>query len=342
MVSTAALAAALRDAYGLAATEVVFLPLGYDAAAAVYRAAADGRDYFLKLRRNGVNPASLALPHFLNEQGLAEILAPVPTRMGALWHPLAGQALIVYPFLHNAEPLKSGQADDQWRRLGALLRRLHTVDVPPGLLPLLSRETFVPVASALVRRLNARVHHEQFAEPLAAQVAAGWAAHAAQIQALLERAEALSQRLRAAPPGRLCLCHADPHWSNVLVDAQGQVWLVDWDDTLLAVKERDLMFVVGGISADWGTPRDTALFFEGYGPAAVDPLALAYYRADWALQDIGEFARQVLETPEASEDERRDAARLFMGLFEPGAIVEKALTSAQRRLKEPEWNAPSL
>ena len=48
----------------------------------------------------------------------------------------------------------------------------------------------------------------------------------------------------------LVLCHADLHAWNVLLDTDRQLWLVDWDETILAPKERDLMFVVGGIGND--------------------------------------------------------------------------------------------
>lgn len=324
----AALLAALRAGYGLAATTVTFLPLGYDDAASVYRVtAADGRAYFLKLRSDAVNPAGLAVPHYLHAQGLPEVLAPLPTQTGALWHPLDTYALILYPFLHAAVPLPSGQADAHWRRLGALLRRVHETPLPPDLQPLLPRETFTPLANDLAQSLDARVHRQSFDEPLQQQVAAFWREHAAVIRAVTAQAERLGARLRQAAPRPLHVCHADPHWSNVLVDAQDQLWLVDWDDTVLAIKERDLMFVIGGLTDDWGTPRDTARFFEGYGPAEVDPLALAYYRADWAVQDLAAFAEQVLLQPALGEATRRDAARLFMGLFGPGQIVEKALGS---------------
>src|SRR5687767_5422017 len=129
-----ALLSALREGYGLAATEVTFLPLGYDAAAAVYQArATEGREYFVKVRGDGVNAAGLAVSRYLHEQGVAEVLAPLATLGGGLWQPLDGYALIVYPFLHDAVPLPGGQADDEWRRLGATLRQLHAVALPPEL-----------------------------------------------------------------------------------------------------------------------------------------------------------------------------------------------------------------
>jgi len=105
-----------------------------------------------------------------------------------------------------------------------------------------------------------------------------------------------------------------------LIDAAGELWVVDWDGAVLAPKERDLMFVVGGISARLVTPRTTEEFFEGYGETTVDALALAYYRHAWAIQDIGGYAERALRGYEPDE-----AARIFAGLFQPGEIVAIAL-----------------
>ena len=58
------------------------------------------------------------------------------------------------------------------------------------------------------------------------------------------------------------LCHADIHTANILITPEQDMVIVDWDDTLLAPKERDLMFVLGG---DAFQTREVRLFLEGYG-----------------------------------------------------------------------------
>ena len=63
---------------------------------------------------------------------------------------------------------------------------------------------------------------------------------------------------------------------NVLVDAGGQVTIVDWDNPIFARKERDLMFVGGGVGGAWNDPFESKWFFTGYGPAAIDLTALAF------------------------------------------------------------------
>ncbi len=123
------------------------------------------------------------------------------------------------------------------------------------------------------------------------------------------------------------LCHADLHTWNVVIDTEHRLWIVDWDEAVLAPKERDLMFVVGGISRSLIGPREEELFFRGYGEAVIDPLALSYYRYAWAVQDIGGYAQQVLSRPDLGAVTKRAAVEICMTLFEPGEIVELAYES---------------
>lgn len=108
---------------------------------------------------------------------------------------------------------------------------------------------------------------------------------------------------------------------------------VDWDETVLAPRERDLMFVVGGISTELVGPGDETLFFRGYGATEVDPLALAYYRYAWAVGDIGSSGEQVFLRPDLGPDTKRAGVGLFTGLFRPGEIV--ALASASETTLRP-------
>jgi spectinomycin phosphotransferase len=99
---------------------------------------------------------------------------------------------------------------------------------------------------------------------------------------------------------------------------------------VLASKERDLMFSVGGgISTKLVDPNATARFLEGYGDVEIDDAALAYYRHAWAIQDVGGYAWRVLLDASATEIQREDAARILFGLFEPGEIVDLAARSAR-------------
>jgi spectinomycin phosphotransferase len=125
------------------------------------------------------------------------------------------------------------------------------------------------------------------------------------------------------------LCHADIHTGNVMVGRDGELFVVDWDGPALAPKERDLMFVIGGVVPGVVGAREEDLFFKGYGQVDVNPLALAYYRYAWAVQDVGEYAEQVFLMNDLGDKTREHAVHGFRELFQPGAIVELAFQSEQ-------------
>ena len=127
------------------------------------------------------------------------------------------------------------------------------------------------------------------------------------------------------------LCHADIHRANIILDAAGALHIVDWDDTVLAPKERDLMFFIDdGFSAD-----ASDAFLTGYGDAAVDPLALAYYKTDWVMQEFADYGERVFLTNELSADELALATREFARLFERDGVIDRA-RRAYANLPSPE------
>ncbi len=326
-LTEAAITEALRAHYGLAVTVLAFLPIGNDSASFVYRVEADGAVCFLKVRAGaGFSAPSLAVPHYLHARGVPHIIAPLATRSGALWAPVGDFALSLYPFIDGRAGADVGLADEHWRELGATLKQIHTSPLTPDLARTVPRETFTPSRRNLIAPLEAAVARHDLAGPAERELAAFWRSHQDLIHTVVGRADALAQRLRQTP-APLVLCHADLHTWNVLLDEARRLWIVDWDETILALKERDLMFVVGGIGSSQARPHETACFLEGYGATTIDPCALTYYRYAWALQDIAAYGELVFFLPDLGEETRRKAVRDFTSLFEPGQIVDIALAS---------------
>lgn len=322
--------AAVRTHYGIPVAALTFLPIGRDYAAWAYRAqTADGDAFFLKVREGSARPAALAVPRYLRDRGLTEVVAPVPARSRALSVTVEDYTLILYPFVDGAMARDRGMDQRHWVTLGAVLRQIHASALAPDLLRLLRRETFVPAGRDAVQRLEAHLAVHTPVDPIERELAAFWQARRTEIRTLVEQTELLGQRLRATNPP-LVLCHADIHTWNILIDTWGRLWIVDWDETFLAPKERDLMFVVGGIAAGLVQPHEEAWFRTGYGPATIDPLALAYYRYNWAVEEIGSFGEQVFLTPDTGEATKRDAAGLFSSVFAPGNIVALAYEVGHR------------
>jgi spectinomycin phosphotransferase len=326
-ITDAALWDALAAEFGVEAVALSFLPLGHDSSAWVYRVdAAGGRAFFLKVRAAVTNPAALLVPRHLQQHGAAHVVAPLATVSGALWAEVGGHALILYPFIAGETGMARRLRPEQWQAYGAALRQIHAAPVGGKLAALLRRERYEPAGLDELRRLEAHLGAREPADAEERELGALWRANKSAIATMAARAEELGRRLARAPLPEL-LCHADIHTGNVLSDAEGRIWIVDWDEALLAPRERDLMFVAGGISARLVGPEEEAWFFEGYGPARLDPVAMAYYRAAWAVGDIAAFGAEICFRPDLGPVSRREALRLWASLFAPGEIVAIALAS---------------
>lgn len=328
-LSDAAIIVALRAHYGISVSELTFLPIGNDAASFVYLAHAnDGTLHFVKLRSGaGFSAASLAIPHYLYEQGLPHILAPRLTLDQTLWVTLDNFALTVYPYIDGRRAGEVGLTAEQWRDFGTLVKRIHTIQLPTPLTALIPRELFVPSRRSVMTEVETIIKARSLDDPFKRELAEFWMARHNEIRTLVERADALGHALRQAS-APFVVCHADLHTFNILIDHDNQFWLIDWDEVRLALKERDLMFLIGGISRDLIQPHETACFLEGYGDTEIDPRALTYYRYAWAVQDMAANADQVFFATDIGEETRDKAVRGFVQLFEPGQIVAIAMGSA--------------
>lgn len=328
-LSHEALAAAMRRRYEINVVAMEFLAVGEDAKAWVYRVDTEhaSTKYLLKARAPiQSNEAALAVPRYLYESGVPHVVAPVRSTTQSLSVQESRFSLTVYPFIEGPTGVDAGLSEQHWRALGCLVKQLHTSDLPPDLMEVLAAEDYRPSALDVVRRVDRAVSAKSFRDRSAREVAAFWKSHRHEITTLVERTEELGPQVeQLALP--LVLCHADLHTWNVMIDRDGELWIVDWDDVIHAPNERDLMFFVAGIGAGLVEPHETEWFFEGYGDVAVDPLALSYYRHAWAVQDIGGYGERVFLTPDIGEESRSHAARILLGLFDPGGIVELALAS---------------
>ncbi|WP_053203238.1 aminoglycoside phosphotransferase family protein [Jiangella muralis] len=292
----------VRADFGVVLDEVTPIGHGADAAAAVWMARAGDARYAVKWTGGG-SAAGLLLPSRLAELGVGGVPAPVPTLDGGLWSERGGRRLSLQPWVGDARAVDAGLTPEQWTAYGALLARVHAVPPDDAVARQLPVEEHRPDAvltatAHVTARLAAGDGGPGGAgDDLVRGLAAAWRDGAELLGALTARAAVLGARLRERP-ARAVICHTDCHLGNVLLGADGAVWLIDWDDAALAPPERDLMFVVGGLPgyAPVGE-RELGWFTAGYGPAGVDPDRLAYYRAVRALGDLTEFAAELLDPP---------------------------------------------
>ena len=327
-LDTADIVAALRQHHDLDVASLEFLPIGNDVGSYVYRITTHGGvRYFLKARRAPMYEPSVVVPRYLQQHGIPQVVAPLPTQAGALWIPQQTFNLMLYPYIDARTGMDVGLTVAQWRELGSALRTLHTLDPPPHLRRIVAGEAFeAPYWVDEMRRLQSRIDAAQRRDAIDAEFAASWTQRSGQMYALMQRALALGRELLAAPRP-FVLCHSDIHTANVLVEGGGALHIVDWDQPVFAPKERDLMFFGAGLGNLTGNADDSAFFYDGYGATTLDRTAFAYYRYAWVMQDWVACGAEVLLYDDLGAATRRKSLRSFIDMFSPGNVVDVAYAS---------------
>lgn len=347
------LRACVQDQYNLSVVTLEFLHLGLDTRAGVYRVvSAQGVAYLLKAKSGSLYEPSRLVPRYLKDQGIAAVVAPLRTTRGALWTHIGEQGdwvVTLYPFIEGNtgwDPVVAtppvgtvypstdgdtgwnlGMTDAQWQAVGTALKQIHQVPLPPEIAQPLRKESFDPTAySRWVRAFETQHARAEGGSRVERALRARWMEHQPTIHTLLTGLEALAGVLQGRS-GPHVICHADLHPGNIIRDHAGQVFVIDWEDVMLAPKERDFLFV-GEAPADGSAREGTAPFFQGYGQVEIDWVALTYYRCERVVQDLIECALEVCFREDLGEDTKADAVQLFGDLFAAGNMVAAAWATA--------------
>jgi spectinomycin phosphotransferase len=222
--------------------------------------------------------------------------------------------MILYPFIEGKNGFERELTNEHRQKLGTALKKIHSARIPPDVKKLIRKESYSPKWREEMISLQALVEYESFDDPTASKLGEFIRSKQDEITRVVERAEELALELQAEPP-ELVLCHSDIHGGNILIGEAGELYIVDWDDPILAPKERDLMFIGGGIDNLWRSARQLVMFFDGYGKVKMDTSAIAYYRYERVIEDLVAFCEQLLLTDEGGAD-REQAYKWFISNFE--------------------------
>jgi spectinomycin phosphotransferase len=190
---------------------------------------------------------------------------------------------------------------------------------------LIRKEAYSPKWREAVRSLCVQIESEISGDEFAIKLSHFMQHNIKIIRQLVDKADQLSQILIQQSP-QYVLCHSDIHGGNVLMDTNNTLYIVDWDEPIMAPKERDLMFIGAGVGNVWNQPQEEALFYQGYGKTEVNKALLAYYRHERIVEDIALFGHDLLLTTAGGED-RPLIYDLFVGMFAPMGVVEQAFKS---------------
>jgi spectinomycin phosphotransferase len=114
-----------------------------------------------------------------------------------------------------------------------------------------------------------------------------------------------------------------------LIENDNTLYVVDWDDPIMAPKERDLMFIGGGVADVWNKRHEETIFYNGYGETEVNMTILAYYRHERVVEDIAEYSQHLLLTA-AESDARLEMYKHLIAMFEPSGVIDIAFKTDEK------------
>lgn len=280
------LAETLTARYGLREPLLTPAPRGF--VAETYYATADTARYFVKIVARPADAdrlrRSLPVLQALHRHGVTHIPAPVPTLDGRLSIPYDNRLLALFSHVNGQQSF-----DFPLAPYAHLLAQCHAYPCSAAL----PRETFVvSFKDELLQNLE-RAWSGRFDNPHQQALHTWSLARRSTVQRDLALLDATAEALQAAKLPYV-LTHGDAP-GNVLVNGD-QIALVDWDDVLLAPRERDIWF-----------HRYDAAFMAlyrahapGYEP---DPVVCRYYLYYRYMEDMLGYFDKILspQTPDCEK-----------------------------------------
>ncbi|CAM2840337.1 spectinomycin phosphotransferase [Legionella steigerwaltii] len=311
--------------YGLDIHTTQLVLGGADMNAFGYKADSESNSYFVKIKYGFHDEINLSIIRLLHDSGIKEIIFPIHTLETKLFQQLDHFKLIVYPFIHAANGFTQNLTEKQWKELGKVLRQIHETSVPASIQQQLRKETYSGKWREIVRSFYSKIKSDSSDDKITADFKSFFNQNIASIHQLVDSAEELSKKIQL-DLDKYVLCHSDIHAGNVLVVDEESIYIIDWDEPMLAPKERDLMFIGGGVGNVWNKPHEIHYFYEGYGKTNVDKTILSYYRHERIVEDIAVYGQDLL-TSAQSDQSRLESLKHFKSMFEPNDVIEIAFAT---------------
>ncbi|PYE48989.1 phosphotransferase enzyme family protein [Deinococcus yavapaiensis] len=324
LLDRAAFLAWLGRTYDVALDHLEFLPLGTTPA---YRAVGPERRLFVKLVQS--TPFGKMLLGRLEAEGpllqalrrhrvLNRVPKVVSSKAGRTLERFEDVTVLAYEWI-DARPL-----GEQWSNtldeLAGLLGRLHAAsDVLTAVVPRFPTppEDFALPFEADLRLDLDRLRRGQLSERRGSRalrvLLRPMERH---LTRLFEQARAFAEQARSHS-NAFVVCHTDAHGGNVLRDANGDLWLIDWETARLAPREHDLWMLHDGL-------REVLPAYEAALGRRVTPHGgtLGFYLYRRVLEDLAVDVRAIVR-----ENTRDEEDEVNLG------VLERFVLPAARRVE---------
>ena len=321
----------LKNYYLIEVAMLHRLLLGADMNASVYKVqSSDKKLYFVKVKQGHFNDVSLTILELLQSASIQELILPIKTIAGNLTQKNNNFTLIVYPFVEGQDGFHCSLNHQQWMQFGKTLWEIHNIEVPQSIQTCIRREDFSPKQRNAVKYLYTQIEKIKITDETGIKLKKLLKKYKATIEQMVNFSEKISKNLLNQPL-KFVLCHSDIHGGNILLSENNTFYIVDWDDPIMAPKERDLMFIGGGVGNVWNQQHEKELFYKGYGNAKVNEIILAYYRFERIIEDVAEYSQELLLNEDSNKD-REQMYKEFADQFKPHGVIDLAFRTYNKKM----------
>ncbi len=148
--------------------------------------------------------------------------------------------------------------------------------------------------------------------------------HKAGVLDALQHLKKLRDQVRVNPKP-MVVCHTDLHGGNLMTAGDGTLYILDWENALIAPPEHDLFFFAGETRF-----REVFLppYEDQFDPISLNRDVLGFYFYRRALEDIAGFVFRILQGDGGVDRDREDIEWLI-GNLEDLATIESNLAKIQ-------------
>jgi Ser/Thr protein kinase RdoA (MazF antagonist) len=289
---------AVRGGYGLEITTLDFLLRGFGGDC--YRAETSvGTSYFVKVHdpvANQMTAASsrafyLPLMHQLHAKGiLPDIPYPLQTLDGELSLAIGAYTLVITNFIEGQLVGFVELPESIHTRLAEMVGVLHNSKAELEFEHPFIDQFEIVFEDDMLKSFDTLSGLPETATPGQKTLREIILPRQAQIRADLDDLKKY-QAYAKKTQKRSVVCHTDLHGGNLMTDQRGTLYILDWENALIAPPEHDLFFFAGeGGFWELFWPHYT----KNFPSATVDPHLLRFYFYRRALEDIADFIFRIL------------------------------------------------
>jgi spectinomycin phosphotransferase len=287
-----------------------------------YKITTEETVYFLKVRASGFNESSLLVPCVMEEnKNISNIIKPVKALSGRLFIKHNSLYISLYPYVDGKNCWNYNLSNEQWIQFGSALFNIHNTELPDAVIKKIPKEQYSSRSRKKVTKLLKNVERIKIKDYRHFLVTRGEI-----LKRIIDRAEDLSKQAKNIHAMN-CVCHGDIHAGNLLIDKNNDVLIIDWESIIFAPKERDLMFIGGGICKKWQTPSEVQMFYDGYKDIDINSTLLAYYRYERIIEDVEDFNNQ-MNDKNIDIKEKLNIVNILESMFDKNDVVDAAFKTA--------------